>query len=175
MYRRIVARIEQGNFTRAENQTSHFCAYFLPYDFRSKKVFLVHHRKAGLWLSPGGHLEPGETLFDTLNREVEEELGLERSYSGDEQPFMLSITEIVNPVREFMLSITEIVNPVRECRAHFDVWYLLKADGLEFRPDTREFLESKWVDFGEARELVIDQATLRALSVLESVRIPDAT
>ena len=161
MYRRIVARIEEDSVTRAENLASHVCAYFLPHDLQSKKVFLVHHRKSGLWLSPGGHVEPGETLLDTLNREVEEELGLEQAYSGDEQPFMLSITEIVNPTQE--------------CRTHFDVWYLLKADGLELRPDTREFLESRWLDFSESRELVTDQATLRALSVLEGARIPDTT
>ena len=88
---------------------SHFPTYFLPHDRRSRKVFLVHHRKSGLWLSPGGHIEPGETLFGTLNHEVEEELGLEQSFTGHEQPFMLSITDIVNPSQE--------------CRAHFDVRY----------------------------------------------------
>ncbi len=160
-YRRIVARIEQCRLTRAENQKSHFPTYFLPYDRRSKKLFLVDHRKSGLWLSPGGHVEPGETLSGTLNREALEELGLERFFSGQEQPFMLSITDIVNPSQE--------------CLTHFDLWYLLKIDGRDFRVDSREFREAKWLSFGEAEDLVTDQSTLRAISLVESRRIPYAT
>ena len=152
-YRQFVARIRQDNLTRAENRTSHFSAYFLPHERLSETVFLVLHRKSGLWLSPGGHLEPGETLFDTLNRETGEELGVEQAFSGHERPFMLSISDIANPSQE--------------CRTHFDVWYLLDNDGRDFRPDSREFLETKWLDFDEARALVTARATLRALDIVE--------
>ena len=136
-YRSFKARIEQGSLTRAENEPSHFTAYFLPYDRRAKKVFLIHHRKASLWLSPGGHLEPDESLFGTLNREAKEELGVKPPFSGGERPFMLSITSIVNPAQR--------------CRTHFDVWYLMPTEVQDFRLDAREFHDGTWLSFGDAR------------------------
>jgi 8-oxo-dGTP diphosphatase len=117
---------------------------------------MVNHRKSGLWLSPGGHLEPGETLFDTLNRETEEELGVDQAFSGREKPFMLSISDITNPSQN--------------CRTHFDVWYLFQNDGRDFQPDSREFKGTKWMSFDEARAVVTDSATLRALDIVEGSR-----
>lgn len=38
-------------------------------------ILLVHHRKAGLWLPPGGHVDPGETPIQAAQREITEELG----------------------------------------------------------------------------------------------------
>jgi len=38
----------------------HLVTYFLPFDAARDRLLLVDHRKAGLWLPPGGHVEPGE-------------------------------------------------------------------------------------------------------------------
>ncbi len=40
------------------------------------KVLLVHHRKIGLWLPAGGHIEPDEDPAEAAIREVKEETGL---------------------------------------------------------------------------------------------------
>ncbi|MBV9661891.1 MAG: NUDIX domain-containing protein [Acidimicrobiales bacterium] len=39
-------------------------------------VLLHRHKRLGLWLQPGGHLEAGETPWDAARREAEEETGL---------------------------------------------------------------------------------------------------
>jgi 8-oxo-dGTP pyrophosphatase MutT (NUDIX family) len=52
----------------------HLVTYFLPYHADTDMVFLVAHRKAGRWLPPGGHVEPGEPPWDTVVREAREEL-----------------------------------------------------------------------------------------------------
>lgn len=39
----------------------------------------AHLREAGKWCIPGGHVEPGETWWDAMVREVEEEVGLKVS------------------------------------------------------------------------------------------------
>jgi 8-oxo-dGTP pyrophosphatase MutT (NUDIX family) len=41
------------------------------------KVLLVKHRKAGFWLKPGGHIEPGELPHLAAVREFQEETGIQ--------------------------------------------------------------------------------------------------
>lgn len=43
---------------------------------RKPAVALVDHKKLGLWLPPGGHIELGEDTDIALKREVKEETGL---------------------------------------------------------------------------------------------------
>lgn len=40
-------------------------------------VCLLLHKRLGIWLQPGGHLEPGESLSGGARREAAEETGLE--------------------------------------------------------------------------------------------------
>jgi 8-oxo-dGTP pyrophosphatase MutT (NUDIX family) len=47
------------------------------------KVLLHHHRKLGMWLPPGGHIERDELPDDAAVREVLEETGLEVELLGE--------------------------------------------------------------------------------------------
>lgn len=50
------------------------------------RVFLHKHQKLGIWLSVGGHLEPGEDQNQGALREVKEETGLDvRLWDGEKQ------------------------------------------------------------------------------------------
>lgn len=57
-------------------------------------VFVVHgdyvvlhrHRKLGLWLPPGGHIEPNELPDEAARREVLEETGLTIELAGSPGP-----------------------------------------------------------------------------------------
>ena len=47
------------------------------------RVLLHAHRKLGMWLPPGGHIEPGELPDEAALREVLEETGVEIQLVGD--------------------------------------------------------------------------------------------
>jgi len=152
---RFLQRLLQGNLTRDEEAGSHFCVYFLPHNPQTKKVFMGHHKKSGLWLSPGGHIDKGEGLWEALNREIQEELGVKDFFAEAPSPFLLTITQIERDVRP--------------CKTHFDIWYLAKTNGTNFTVDTTEFYDTKWLTPKEARALVSDKANLYALDALEKM------
>lgn len=119
------------------------------YNIADQAVFLVHHKKADLWIAPGGHIDEGEISIETLKREMQEELVIE--YFPD------------HDISLAMLSIVHIPNPKQTCNEHLDIWYFIPTDGSDFNVDTREFHETRWLSMLEARKLVVDPSNLRAL------------
>jgi len=149
----FLKRLEEGNFTRDENPQTHYCAYFLPYNQKGKKVFIVHHKKSGLWLSTGGHIDKGEGLLETLNREINEELGVKNFFQESQSPFLLTITPIENKVQP--------------CKVHYDIWYLVFTDGSNFNVDPKEFHETRWLTIEEAEKIVTDAPNRKALETIK--------
>src|SRR5215211_8033491 len=60
---------------RPDAPATHLVSYFVVLDEQRRGLLLVAHRKAGLWLPTGGHVEPGAHPWDTVERECREELG----------------------------------------------------------------------------------------------------
>ena len=107
----------------------HLVTYFLLFDSCQKKVLLVDHKKAGLWLPAGGHVEPNEHPKETAKREALEELNIEAEFAL-EDPFFLTVTKTVGLTA-----------------GHTDVtlWYLLKGDcKKEYCFDRQEFENIGW-------------------------------
>lgn len=50
---------------------------------RGSEVILLRHRKLGLWLPPGGHIDPGELPDEAAIREVKEEAGIDCQLIGE--------------------------------------------------------------------------------------------
>jgi len=151
---KYLERIQEGSLTRDEDPISHFCVYFLPYDTKKKQVFIIAHKKSGLWLSPGGHIDPGETPEQALEREVEEELGVNLPEAR---------------LKPLLLTITYIKKDVRPCKVHFDIWYFVPMNetGLSSEKEG-EFDNGQWVSLGRARELMTDENNLKALDFVET-------
>jgi 8-oxo-dGTP pyrophosphatase MutT (NUDIX family) len=110
----------------------HLVSYFVVLDELHGQLLLVAHRKAGLWLPSGGHVEPGEDPWDTVLRECREELRIE------------AIPSVVSGTRPFFLTITRTRGQGR----HTDVslWYVLRsATGDITSFDEDEFEAIKWL------------------------------
>lgn len=160
MAQKFLERLGQGNLTIDENPQSHFCTYFAAYDPKAKQIFIGHHKKSGLWLVNGGHIDEGETLRETLKREIDEEWGLKYEDFDIGEPQLLTITEIYNPEKQ-------------PCRAHYDVWHFVLTDKNTFNPDKNklieEFYENRWIGLEEARRLLIKDANHnKALDFIEN-------
>ncbi len=155
-HRRYRERLSQPFLVRTENQLSHFATYFVPFNPETKQVLLGHHKKAGLWLFPGGHIDPAELVLDTVLREIAEELGIVPDRQMVSGPFLATITDIDNPPQV--------------CRCHFDLWHLFKTDGSGFQVDQREYYDSAWLSLEDARCRVTDPNNLLAIDHLSALR-----
>jgi len=156
---RFLQRLEKGELTRDENSKSHLCAYFAAIDPGAKQVFIGHHKKSGLWLFNGGHIDQGETMHETVIREIGEEWGLNGNVFEINPPSLITITEINNPTKQ-------------KCNLHYDLRHFVSVDKNKFKPLDEnlleEFHEAGWKSLEEARSLIADKNTLLAIDFIES-------
>lgn len=139
---RFVNRINKGDLLREVNPVSHCCAMFVVYDEIERKVFAVNHRKANMWLFPGGHIEANELPKDNVVREIKEELGLDISFADVHGPFGMQIIDIENPKVA--------------CKEHYDAFYALKKPDQEIIVDMRECSECGWFTIPEVLNKIED-------------------
>ena len=147
---RALAKLDSGRIIQAQDPREHFCVVFLTMDLYSRRLLVARHRHTGTWLFTGGHIEPGESPIQTLNREVQEELGLPPQFSETALPFLVTLTDGIR-------------NLGRECTTHYEVWFLLEADRGKVNVGSEEFHESRWVDLDAAQDLIRDPEGIAAL------------
>jgi 8-oxo-dGTP pyrophosphatase MutT (NUDIX family) len=120
----------------ARQETAHFTASALVVDAARERTCLVLHRKLGLWLQPGGHVEPSDiSMTLAALREVREETGLDTRLAAD-APVHLDIHEI--PERADL-----------PAHLHLDVRFLVVAAGDELTLSD-ESTDVRWWPLGEA-------------------------
>lgn len=104
-------------FSRGRYDPGHLTGSAFILDAAGSRWLLVHHRRLGLWLQPGGHGEPGETdPLAVALREAVEETGLAglRPHPSAPVPFDLDVHRI--PARR-----------EEPEHLHLDIRYLLVA------------------------------------------------
>ena len=125
---------------KADGTQHHVCVMFAPFDRQTKQIFLIHHRKADLWMIPGGHVEPNEKPVDCVIREFAEELGKKM---------------LPQQIELFNLAITSIENPRQTCKTHYDLWYIVNTPVETYTLEPGAFYSASWYSLDVAVKKVI--------------------
>lgn len=109
----------------------HLVSYVVPVDPADGGVLLVDHINAGLWLPPGGHVEPDEHPALTARREAQEELGITADQASfDERPDFLTVTRTVG---------------IDAGHTDVSLWFVVHCGrGQPLTVDPGEFREARW-------------------------------
>ncbi|MGY0385723.1 NUDIX hydrolase [Nocardioides sp. WG-D5] len=126
--------------TAPTEPAKHLVSYFLLVDPVSGHMLLGDHRKSGLWLPSGGHVEPGENPAETVRRECVEELGVKARFHPDLGPSPLLVT------------ITNTRPDRPDVHTDVSLWFVLAHDHqVPLVPDEREYVSVRWWTTAEIR------------------------
>lgn len=112
----------------------HLVSYYVIIDPDKRKILLLDHVNAGLWLPGGGHIEKDEHPKEAVEREIYEELKVSAEFIS-EKPFFITQTVTVG-----------------KTAGHTDVslWYLIRGDSSKkIIYDSVEFNGYKWFDYSD--------------------------
>lgn len=113
-----------------------------------ERIVLHKHKRLGLWLQPGGHIDTGERPEDAAVREAREETGLlVRHFSNTPQCVHVD------------------VHPGPRGHTHLDVRYLVVAGDDDPSPPEGESQQVQWFSYADALEIA-DAGLVGALRAL---------
>jgi 8-oxo-dGTP pyrophosphatase MutT (NUDIX family) len=120
-------------------------------------VLLLRHRRLGMWMQPGGHLDPGENPWDAARRETTEETGLDVRFAGTDGD---DAGELGPPLAHID------VHPASKGHTHLDLRYLLDGGDADPAPPPHESQDVRWFSWPDA--IAIADESLRG--ALEALR-----
>lgn len=118
-------------------------------------VVLLRHKRLGLWLQPGGHIDPGETPWEAALREAEEETGLAVRFAevgSDGVPPLVHVD----------------VHPGGRGHTHLDLRYLVDGGAADPEPPAGESQDIGWFAWPDAVERASDDRLTSLLRHLSS-------
>lgn len=139
------------------------------------KILLIKHKKLGIWLGPGGHIDADETPHQAAAREFLEETGLQvRARSAYPLPkAQQSFADVLHPLpfninehwvseanyqaRQQAVDDKQAFQPValwsKGCERHCNFTYLVELDGpLEIKPAPGESQEIRFFTPAEVEQ-----------------------
>jgi 8-oxo-dGTP pyrophosphatase MutT (NUDIX family) len=116
-------------------------------------VLLHRHKRLGLWLQPGGHVDPGEEPAAAAVRETREETGI----VGEHERLPAAVAHVD-------------VHDGGRGHTHLDLRYVLRASGDDPRPPPGESQDAAWFPWPDAIA-VADPGLRGFLTALASGRL----
>lgn len=96
------------------------------------KVLLRKHEKYGIWLGPGGHIEPEEDPNQAAIREAKEEIGLDIELEGE-----VPVGQDKNR-RHLISPVFLNRHPINEHHDHVDMIYFAQAKTADVMPENHD-------------------------------------
>lgn len=148
-----------------EGQKQFTASVWLLSEETPKKVLLIHHKKLGTWMQPGGHIEPDENPIQGAVREVLEETGIDISK-------LLTVGERVDEYAFLMPSPTFIMEQSIPAHGeqpdhfHIDLEYVVEVPEQVVSHQIEESHGIGWFTWEEVQKLKTFKNTQYILSEL---------
>lgn len=128
----------------------HFAVSGLVVNQEGTKLLMVYHKKLGVWVIPGGHLEPDELPHEGALREVFEETGVKATVESGVSPFNGNKKEGPLPVPYMVLEEAIPEKGDTPAHTHIDLIYLCTADdSAPLVKQEAEVENVKWMTWNE--------------------------
>ena len=130
----------------------HFTASGFVVSPDGSSLLLIHHRRLGRWLQPGGHIDPGDiSPIAAAAREVTEETGVAV------EAILADLIDLdIHPIP------SRAPEPAHE---HFDLRFAFRALDERIVADD-EVHEAIWVPWDDLDSYAVDDSVTRATAVL---------
>jgi 8-oxo-dGTP pyrophosphatase MutT (NUDIX family) len=144
-----------------------FCQTVTSYLIHKNKILLVKHKKLGIWIMPGGHIDEGELPYEAAEREFQEETNIKVRAKVNQIGDNLEKNNFVpNPFISVLAWISKENYDLRMkgekpnkkwprgCEKHFDFGYLVEpTEGIEYKQNINETDGIDWFSFEDIDEL----------------------
>jgi 8-oxo-dGTP diphosphatase len=114
-------------------------------------VLLIHHRRRGWWVNPGGHIDPDEDPVQAVLREVAEETGITGQILAEPRFSHPAVTVLPPP---FTICVQDIPGTGGAApHQHIDMIYVLTPITRDITPQLTEVAGCEWVPLAKVADL----------------------
>ncbi len=124
-----------------------------------RRVVLVHHRKLGRWLQPGGHADGDGDVAGVAWKEATEETGLSHLTMIDTGGTLVPLDVDVHEIPPRYGEDGELIEDAHE---HHDIRFLF-VTSEQTLATSHESYEVRWFDMANVRQLTSEASVLRLL------------
>jgi len=125
-----------------------------------QRHLLLHHRKLGKWLQPGGHADGQTDLAEVALREAVEETGLQSLRLIPDAGGALVLDLDVHDIPARYACDGSLIEDAHE---HHDVRFLFRVDGAGDLLGNEESHSVRWFTEKEVRKITLEISVLRLL------------